>query len=124
MIKTMIVLILLSALCYTCGYCGFPQSSPIPHAHSLPDNMTTFTDDDLKRLKEIQDEANYRFQIDKGNGDPGSDRWVTLAALIARLEAAEANMGGHSGPCENSGGQCICTKGHREIAWRKVAGKS
>jgi hypothetical protein len=45
----------------------------------------SFTDDDLKRLKEIEDESCYRFQVCKKH-----DRWVTLRSLLARLEAAKA----------------------------------
>lgn len=45
----------------------------------------TFTDDDLKQLKEaFPKHSNYKFQVDKQN-----DKWVYLLALLARLEAAE-----------------------------------
>jgi hypothetical protein len=46
-----------------------------------------FTDEDLNKLKAIEDESSYRFQVDKIH-----DRWVTLRAFLARLEAAENCM--------------------------------
>lgn len=81
------------------------------------ESLMSFTDEDLKRLKEIHDESTYCFQIDEGDGSLGSDRWVTLAALIARLEAAEdiAN--------------CYCNHGHDcwelklQDAWCKAKGE-
>lgn len=71
---------------------------------------TPFTDDDLKAFK-IHTMAH------------GGDAFVQgkTLALIARLEAAECNMGGHSAKCSDL--ECVCSKKDREAAWRKAAGK-
>jgi len=92
-----------------------------------------FTDEDLKRLKETIATTKLKITHHHERGwEVGSmdmEEFLSLvipfSALISRLKAAEANMGGHSGFCENGGGgQCVCTKGHREKAWRAAAGKS
>lgn len=75
--------------------------------------MSVFSDDDLKRLKELLDDqqASGFFTEDMAR------------RILARLSAAEANMGGHSVDCPKVIGKCICTKESRDKAWRAAAGK-
>lgn len=74
----------------------------------------TFTDEDLKQLKDDIEKT-------EKSGDCIHILTPHLKALLARLEAAERNMGGHSEKCSKE--QCLCSKKDRELAWRKLAGK-
>lgn len=55
--------------------CGFPQSSPIPHDHSRPEQR--FTDEQIRRLKENYDPSFHPISP------------AGMKALLARLEAVE-----------------------------------
>lgn len=77
----------------------------------------TFTDDDLKRLKEL---------IPQSNPLPSgvNNLWYKLGPLFARLEAAEKivnRMCVHAGPWRGKLDDCF--KDDVKV-WRKAAGKS
>lgn len=73
----------------------------------MNDKLSTFTDDDLKRLKEYLDSPGRKYWGPGLSGD-------TTEALLARLEAAEKCL-------EPSAGDIVPAQ--RYEAWRKAAGK-
>jgi len=81
----------------------------------------TFTDDDLKRLKEK--EGFWRDGYDMRKANPQiSESWgwvdgLKIEALLARLKAAEKCIKRHLLDCPDVS-HCNCTH-----VWRKVAGK-
>lgn len=85
----------------------------------------TFTDDDLKRLKEWGDRCNCTPETDLTCGQLGH---LKTKALLARLEAAEAVIEGTWNGCDHDR-ICDCPPGWSPIpqkkleAWRKAAGK-
>lgn len=87
----------------------------------------TFTDDDLKRLKEELIGHDPRIVT------PLANEYPKLWSLLARLEAAENNMRGHVGICRRWYTNkimdmkylktvCVCGKRETEKAWRKACG--
>lgn len=100
-----------------CGGCSCHINPPCHHCieHGRPPEEP-FTDDDLNLLKAETEEA-ISDEISVSLSGP------RMADLIARLDVAEANMGGHSRDCPREIGKCICTKEARDKAWRKQAGK-
>lgn len=77
--------------------------------------MVNFTDDDLKRLKEVT--AQYR-NLGSNTIMMGHDR---VDALIARLKAAETLA--HEKHFHEPKGFCYCKQCKAFDAWRKAAGK-
>lgn len=71
-----------------------------------------FTNEELNKLKSITKGTNWKFQISKV-----PDRWVTLKAILARLEAAESIVVCMEYP------EMRATERDFYKAWRKAAGR-
>lgn len=71
-----------------------------------------FSDERLKQFKDAMETAKPEAYIFNSND---------IHPLLARLEAAEANMGGHSTKCTDK--NCVCSKKDREEAWRRAKGE-
>ena len=83
-----------------------------------------FTDDDLKRLKEYIGKGElYQFLDDEHEGneiDESEDNYVSINALLARLDAAEELAQEAMCHCKYDCDEC----GKMKTAWQKSKGVS
>lgn len=82
----------------------------------------TFTDEDLKRLKEDL----HKNKVRTGIRTHIHYRREPLEALLARLEAAEAlaeDHAWHEADCSSPSEECDCGYAEDRAKWRKAAGK-
>jgi hypothetical protein len=90
--------------------------------------MTSFSDDDLKRLKVFINSPHGSVGFRSSSGEEWSNTLGQLSypakdieALVSRLEAAELAL--EDADCDCAGSPDVCRFYKRREAWRKAAGK-